>query len=82
MVRLTDESEFVRHEPCPKCGSSDALARYTDGHGHCFSCRHYEHGDGEPITVHKPHYRMDFTGDIVPLKGRGILEDTDRKSVV
>lgn len=23
--------------PCPKCGSSDALVTYTDGHAHCFS---------------------------------------------
>lgn len=79
MVRLTDDSEFVRHEPCPSCGSSDALARYTDGHGHCFSCRYYEHGDGTSINVHKPQRRMDFTGDIIPLKGRNILEDTCKK---
>ena len=79
MVRLTDDSEFVRHEPCPSCGSSDALARYTDGHGHCFSCRYYEHGDGTTINVHKPQRLMDFTGDIIPLKGRNILEDTCKK---
>lgn len=42
-----DDSEFVRHEPCPACGSSDAFARYSDGHAHCFSCEHYEHGDDE-----------------------------------
>ena len=33
------ESEFIRHEPCPDCGSSDALAIYTDGHTFCFSCQ-------------------------------------------
>ena len=33
------ESEFIRHEPCPDCGSSDALALYTDGHQYCFSCQ-------------------------------------------
>lgn len=26
------------HLPCNECGSSDALARYSDGHTHCFSC--------------------------------------------
>ena len=31
-------SEFVRHEPCPKCGSKDNLARYSDGGVHCFGC--------------------------------------------
>ena len=25
------ESNFVRHEPCPKCGSSDAYSVYDDG---------------------------------------------------
>ena len=27
-----------RHQPCPDCGSSDALSEYDDGHTHCFSC--------------------------------------------
>ena len=36
-------SQFVRHEPCPGCGSKDNLARYDDGHGHCFGgCGHWE----------------------------------------
>jgi len=33
-------SEFVRHEPCLECGSKDNLARYSDGHSHCFGCGH------------------------------------------
>jgi hypothetical protein len=32
-------ASFVRHEPCPKCGSRDNLARYDDGSGWCFGCR-------------------------------------------
>ncbi|RVG58463.1 toprim domain-containing protein [Sinorhizobium meliloti] len=39
------DSEFLRHEPCPSCGSRNNLARYTDGHAYCFGCRHYEPGD-------------------------------------
>lgn len=35
-------SAFVRHEPCPSCGSRNNLARYTDGHAFCFGCEHYE----------------------------------------
>jgi twinkle protein len=34
------EAQFVQHEPCPKCGSEDNLARYDDGHGYCFGCEH------------------------------------------
>ena len=26
------------HQPCPDCGSSDALCYYDDGHTFCFSC--------------------------------------------
>lgn len=33
---------FLRHSPCPNCGSSDALAEYEDGHKWCFSCKYYE----------------------------------------
>ena len=77
---MHSESEFLRHEPCPSCGSSDALARYTDGHGHCFSCLHYEHGDDTPLPTTTTNKRlMDFTGDFVPLKGRNLREDTLKK---
>jgi len=47
------DSTFIGHEPCPVCGSSNNLARYSDGHGHCFGCQHYERGDGQP-REHKP----------------------------
>ena len=29
---------FLYHTGCPKCGSSDALAHYSDGGTYCFSC--------------------------------------------
>lgn len=44
---LDSESVFLYHEPCPECGSSDAGARYSDNHFHCFVCGHYEKGDGQ-----------------------------------
>ena len=50
-MQLHKESEFVQHEPCPACGSKDNLARYTDGHGFCFGCKHYEPGDGQVIEA-------------------------------
>jgi hypothetical protein len=33
---------FLRHEPCPACGSRDNLARYDDGSAFCWGCRRYE----------------------------------------
>ena len=45
MINQSNDSKFLSHEPCPECGSSDALARYDDGHGYCFSCEYWEKGD-------------------------------------
>lgn len=35
---MNEDAEFVRHEPCPSCGSSDANALYSNGNHYCFSC--------------------------------------------
>jgi twinkle protein len=37
-----DTSAFMGHEPCPKCGSRDNLARYASGRGFCHGCKHAE----------------------------------------
>lgn len=43
------DSNFLYHTSCPKCGSSDALSVYSDGHAYCFSCnsnfKDYAKGD-------------------------------------
>lgn len=33
---------FLHHEPCPRCGSRDNLARYDDGSAWCFGCSKVE----------------------------------------
>src|SRR5215217_6506571 len=79
---MTEDSSFLHKEPCPACGSRDNLARYSDGHGHCFGCGHYEHGDGStsPSTPRR-NTRMDnpAQGEFRPLLKRGITEETARK---
>lgn len=43
-------SEIVElHQPCPDCGSSDALCTYSDGHSYCFSCLNYTPAEGDVI---------------------------------
>ena len=37
-IREESNSDFIRHDKCNHCPSSDAVAVYADGHGHCFSC--------------------------------------------
>lgn len=41
---------FLKHTSCPKCGSSDANAIYSDGGSHCYSCK---------FTVPSEDYRKD-----------------------
>ena len=36
---MDENGEFIRHEACPHCGSSDANALYSTGKHYCFSCQ-------------------------------------------
>ncbi len=78
------ESEYIAHEPCPECGSSDNLARYTDGHGFCFGCNFYEHAKGSIGEGLSPSQRLKtdpslLHGEYIALTKRGINEKTVRK---
>lgn len=74
---MTEESTFLRKEPCPACGSKDNLARYSDGHGHCFGCSYYEKGEGAPSTTKQERRMADLLdGEISPLLKRNINEET------
>lgn len=44
------------HLPCSDCGSSDALAKYEDGHTFCFSCSVYRKGNGEIVRPDNARY--------------------------
>lgn len=47
----SQDSEFIMHTPCEKCGSSDANSLYTDGHTYCFACEHYGQAEEEQKVV-------------------------------
>lgn len=79
-----NDSEFLRHEPCPSCGSKDNLARYSDGHGHCFGCGHYEPPEGEFSGVEVERKRGGrvsglLDGEVKELNARKLTEDTCKK---
>ena len=79
---MTVESTFVQHEPCPACGSSDNLARYSDGHAVCFSggCSHYERGDGTVTKTHnKPARSLEMTGVVAAIPDRRISQSTAKR---
>jgi len=75
------ESRFIKHEPCPACGSSDALSRYSDNHAVCFSCDHYIHGDGSFVeTPTRNKCRpLEMTGTIAALQDRRISYDVCKR---
>jgi twinkle protein len=77
---LTDDSTCIAHEPCPECGSRDNLGRYSDGHGYCFGCGHYEHGDGSTPSQKGKRVAEGLIagGDIRDLVKRKINEETCR----
>jgi twinkle protein len=78
--QMQSESEFLRHEPCPSCGSRNNLARYDDGHGFCFGCNYYEPGDGSDYQPSSKQ-RMTFMlrGSPEPLPKRRISEEVCKK---
>lgn len=82
---------FVSHEPCPGCGSGDALAVYEqeDGtyDGTCFSCNNYYKldDDFQPTirnTMQSAYYPQQETVDSIqtynsmPMAERGLRGDT------
>ena len=77
-----NETDFVAYEPCPKCQSmgndtsGDNLARYSDGHGFCFSCKHYEHSSDLEFKEVKQVEGNMITGEFKPLIKRKLDENT------
>ncbi len=68
-------SEFVAHEPCNTCGSSDANSVYSDGHKFCFVCQTYTPADGV-IHSHKMSKHVHLKGSAERLQKRKISEKT------
>ena len=82
-----DESEYLYKEACPSCGSKDNLARYSDGHGYCFGCSHFEPGEDDPHYTPSTSTRRNsrMSADLIDdadyrgLSKRGITEETCRR---
>ena len=75
-----EDSDYLHKEPCPKCGSKDNLARYSDGHGFCFGCKYWEPGENmeEPQNnlVQKSSEQDFIFGEYMDLTKRKISERT------
>lgn len=79
---MNKESTFLYHEPCPKCGSSDACGVFSDGHRFCYSCNTYFRPDGsvksEGVRVSKECIPFEDLEE-VSLTKRCISKDTCSK---
>jgi len=71
-----NESEFIRHEPCPECKSKDNLGRYSDGHAWCFGCNYREPAVTEPEFVNSSMASDMITGEYKDLTKRKITSET------
>lgn len=72
-------SETIKtHQPCPDCGSSDALTVYTD-HTYCFSCGKRRWLEGEKGRMSHLQIIPNDEMEIAALRARGITSDTCRK---
>mgnify|MGYP003636331856 CR=1 FL=1 len=76
-----EESEFIRHESCDNCGSSDANALYANGNHFCFSCQTFIKADDEQgviaVTTQKPNQAF-LPIEVAALNKRKINEKTAR----
>lgn len=55
-------SQYLHHEPCDRCGSSDAKARYSDGTAWCWRCSSYFHADEGVASPGKVRGRRPSSG--------------------
>ena len=67
------QGEFIRHEPCEVCGSSDAKAVYTYN-TYCYSCHSYTSLDDTHPTFNVPNVK--YEGQAQRLTKRNISEAT------
>lgn len=72
------ESNFLRHAPCPECGSKDNLGVYDD-HSFCFGCGYFEGSPtGGTKTAGKQRTGL-ISLEYWPLNKRKLKDDTCRK---
>lgn len=67
---------IMSKQPCPDCGSHDAMAIYDDGHTYCFSCCTL-HNNKTPETQTKTSKASQFLeGVSTPIPARGLTKTT------
>lgn len=78
---MADLESAVTHQPCPECGSSDALTINTDGSTKCFSCNHFTPSTGKviPTTTTTSKVSVFVEGSYMDIPSRKITKETCRR---
>lgn len=73
------DGEYLFKGPCGDCGSSDAMATYSDGNTHCFSCGNTQFEKGQPFIQGKEMKEFNPSFIEYPNNIRGIQKKTLEK---
>lgn len=83
---MKSNSSFLYHGPCESCGSSDGVGWYDDGHGVCFVCDAYYHGENrEAKQLSEPKEKIPLTPKTDVFRAipkRGLREDSIKKYAI
>ncbi len=63
------------HQPCPDCGSSDALQINDDGTTYCHSCKKYTSSEKTAVKIPEKYIK----GKIIDIPERGLLKEACKK---
>ena len=69
----------LAHQPCPKCGSSDALLINDDGSTKCFSCGEFTPSSDSPQQESKPQPKDFLKGHSIDIDTRKLKAETCKK---
>lgn len=69
----------LAHQPCPNCGSSDALLINDDGSTKCFSCGEFIPSDDSPQREAKPTPKDFLKGHALDIEPRKIKAETCKR---
>lgn len=82
MSKPLQVGDFVRHEPCSECGSSDGKAVYSNGTAFCFACgKYFAENGATPVRLQqsKAGSVLVPASTFMDLKKRGLSEEICRK---
>ena len=69
---MENNLKFVKyHQPCPSCGSSDALSLNEDGSGKCFSCHKFSPSIDKQSTFKSSQVKTSMKETIKELNAHG-----------